>query len=319
MESKFVFSPSPHIHTSNTTPRAMIHVLVALVPAITVALLHFGLPALEVLLISTASCMGVEWLVTRYMLHRRPTLADGSAALTGVLLALNLPSSLPWWMVVAGAIMAIGIAKMAFGGLGCNIFNPALVGRVFLLISFPVAMTSWPLPQSAFPLADGATGPTVLSIFKEGASGSQLPAYSDMLLGNIGGSMGEVSAAALLLGFVYLLAVRVVKAWIPLAVIAGLAIIDLIAGFPIIPDILSGGLLLGAIFMATDYVTSPMTTKGMVLYGLFIGIITASIRRWGAYPEGMSFAILIMNGCTPLIDRYFRPRRYSPKTSKAAA
>lgn len=319
MESKFVFSPSPHIHTSNTTPRAMIHVLVALVPAIAVALWHFGLPALEVLLISTASCMGVEWLVTRYMLHRRPTLADGSAALTGVLLALNLPSSLPWWMVVAGAIMAIGIAKMAFGGLGCNIFNPALVGRVFLLISFPVAMTSWPLPQSAFPLADGATGPTILSIFKEGASGSQLPAYSDMLLGNIGGSMGEVSAAALLLGFVYLLAVRVVKAWIPLAVIAGLAIIDLIAGFPIIPDILSGGLLLGAIFMATDYVTSPMTTKGMVLYGLFIGIITASIRRWGAYPEGMSFAILIMNGCTPLIDRYFRPRRYSPKTSKAAA
>lgn len=318
MESKFVFSPSPHIHTANTTSRAMIHVLVALVPSIAVALWHFGLPALEVLLISTASCMGVEWLVTRYMLHRPSTLADGSAALTGVLLALNLPSSLPWWMIVAGAIMAIGIAKMAFGGLGCNIFNPALVGRVFLLISFPVAMTSWPMPQSAFPLADGSTGPTILSIFKEGAAGSQLPAYTDMLLGNIGGSMGEVSAAALLLGFAYLLAVRVIKAWIPLSIIAGLAIIDLIAGFPIIPDILSGGLLLGAIFMATDYVTSPMTTKGMVFYGLLIGIITASIRRWGAYPEGMSFAILLMNGCTPLIDRYFRPRRYSPKTSKAA-
>lgn len=319
MEQTFVFSPSPHLHSSRTTGHAMVHVLVALVPAVACALWFFGLPALEVLIVSVASCMFVEWAVTRFMLRRPSTLADGSAALTGVLLALNLPSSLPWWMVAAGRVMAIGIAKMAFGGLGCNIFNPALVGRVFLLISFPVAMTSWPLAEGGFPLADAATGPTLLSMFKEGyADYTDIP-YKAMLVGDIGGSMGEVSAAALILGFVYLLAVKVIKAWIPLSIIAGLAAVDLVAGFPVLPDILSGGLLLGAIFMATDYVTSPMTTRGMIVYGLLIGIVTASIRRWGAYPEGMSFAILLMNGCTPLIDRYIRPRRYSPRTKKAAA
>jgi len=262
------------------------------------------------------------------MLHRPSTLGDGTAMLTGILLALNLPSSLPWWMVAAGAVMAIGIAKMAFGGLGCNIFNPALVGRVFLLISFPVAMTTWPLPQEAFPLTDafsgastltdGTSGATVLATFKQGYVDFAGINYRSMLLGDMKGSMGEVSALALLLGFVYLLVVRVIKPHIPLSIIAGLCIIDFIAGFPVLPDIFAGGLLLGAIFMATDYVTSPMTGKGMVVYGLLIGVITASIRRWGAYPEGMSFAILMMNGAVPLIDRYIKPRRYSPRNARKA-
>ena len=250
------------------------------------------------------------------MLRRQATIGDCSAVLTGVLLALNLPSNLPLWMVAAGAIMAIGIAKMAFGGLGCNIFNPALVGRVFLLISFPVAMTSWPLPNAAFGSADGMTGATILSMVKLGNMEPASIPSSDMIWGSMGGSMGEVSAAALLLGFVYLLVVRIIKWHIPVAIVAGLALVDILAGYPVVFDIFSGGLLLGAIFMATDYATSPMTGRGMLLYGLFIGIITASIRRWGAYPEGMSFAILIMNGFTPLINRYMHPRRFSPKQRK---
>lgn len=308
-----IFSPSPHIHTSRTTSGAMYHVIVALIPAILCSLYYFGLPALEVLLLSVLSCAVVEWAVTRFMLRRPCTLRDGSAMLTGVLLALNLPSGLPWWMVIIGAVVAVGIAKMAFGGLGCNVFNPALVGRVFLLISFPVAMTAWPLPDPGFGDADGVTGATILGQLKMGlVSPDELPLMS-MFAGNVGGSMGEVSAAALLLGFVYLLAFRVIKWYIPVAVAAGVIVVDLAAGFPPLVDLLSGGLILGAVFMATDYVTSPMTRRGMLLYGFMIGVITVVIRRWGIYPEGMSFAILIMNGFTPLLNRYMRPERFSPR------
>lgn len=318
-DTRLIFSPSPHLHTRRTTGAAMRHVLVALIPAILCSLYYFGLPALGVLLVSVASCVAVEWAVTRFMLRRPSSIADGSAVLTGVLLALNLPANLPLWMVVAGAIMAIGIAKMAFGGLGCNIFNPALVGRVFLLISFPVAMTSWPLPAAGFGDADGATGATILGMVKtSGADPSQF-AVADMITGNMGGSMGEVSAAAILIGFVYLLAFRIIKPDIPVAIIVGLAAVDLAAGYPVGIDILSGGLLLGAVFMATDYVTSPMTRKAMWVYGIFIGIITAVIRSWGAYPEGMSFAILIMNGFTPLLNRYMRPALFSPRRKEAKA
>lgn len=311
---RLIFSPTPHVRTKNSTSKAMLHVIIALLPAVACSLWYFRLPALWVLLVSAASCMAVEWAVTRFMLRRKSTLSDCSAMLTGILLALNLPSGLPLWMVAAGAVMAVGVAKMAFGGLGYNIFNPALVGRVFLLISFPVAMTTWPVP-----LADGVTGPTILSATKLGAINPSDVDLLPIFVGNTGGSMGEVSALALLLGFVYLLAVRVIRWQIPVSIVAGLVTIDLIAGYPPVTDILSGGLLLGAIFMATDYVTSPMTTKGMVVYGLLIGIITAVIRRWGAYPEGMSFAILIMNGFTPLINRYMRPRRFSPRRKEAIA
>lgn len=309
----------------------MRHVLIALIPAVACALYYFGFPALRVLVVSAAVCVTTEWLITKYMLRRDTSISDCSALLTGILLALNLPANLPLWMVAVGSIMAIGIAKMTFGGLGCNIFNPALVGRVFLLISFPMAMTTWPLPDAGFGDADGATGATVLSMLKygdaDGATGAtvlrmfehgEVLPLSDLLLGDMGGSMGEVSAIAILLGFVYLLAVRVIKWHIPVAVVAGLASVDLLCGFPVWLDVLSGGLLLGAVFMATDYVTSPMTRGGMLLYGFMIGVITASIRHWGAYPEGVSFAILIMNGMTPLINRYMRPSLFSPARKEAA-
>ncbi len=312
--TELIFSPSPHIHTRHTTPKAMYHVLIALLPAIACAVYFFGMPVLGVLATSVGVCVAVEWSITRFLLRRPVSVFDGSALLTGVLLALNLPSDLPLWMVAVGAVMAIGIAKMAFGGLGCNIFNPALVGRVFLLISFPVAMTSWPLPFDV----DGVTGPTVLTLESLGQLDPEAVNISDLFTGNTGGSLGEVSALALLIGFIYLLVVKVIRWYIPVAVVAGLAFVDLIIGWPVLADILSEGLLLGAIFMATDYVTSPMTRNGMIVYGLLIGIITAVIRRWGAYPEGMSFAILIMNGFTPLIDRYMKPRRFSPGRKEVA-
>lgn len=314
-----IFSPSPHIHTGRTTGGIMRHVLIALIPATVCALWFFGLPALWVLITSVVSCVATEWLITKYMLRRTSTIKDCSAVLTGVLLALTLPSELPLWMVAAGGIVAIGIAKMAFGGLGCNIFNPALVGRVFLLISFPVAMTTWPLPSNPFANTDGATGATILATLKTGVADSGVLDMQSMFMGDMGGSMGEVSAAALLLGFVYLLALRIIKWHIPVSVVAGLVLVDLLAGFPPLPDILSGGLLLGAIFMATDYVTSPMANRGMLLYGLMIGIITAVIRRWGSYPEGISFAILMMNGVTPLINRYIHNKRFAPRKKEVAA
>lgn len=316
MTEKLIFSSSPHIHTSRTVRGSMLHVIVALLPAIFCSLYFFGLPAFTVLCVSGVACTFTEWFITRYMLRRSSTVGDFSAVLTGILLALNLPANLPLWMVAAGSVVAVGIGKMAFGGLGCNIFNPALVGRVFLLISFPVAMTCWPLPDAGFGDADGATGATVLSLVKLGQLNPSLLPESDMMWGAIGGSMGEVSGVALLVGFVYLLVVRIIKWQIPVAVVLGLVIVDILAGYPVFYDIFSGGLLLGAIFMATDYVTSPMTRRGMLVYGLFIGIITAVIRRWGAYPEGMSFAILIMNGFTPLINRYIKPRRFSPAKKK---
>lgn len=316
---RLIFSSSPHIHTSRTTAGAMRHVLLALLPAVFCAVYYFGLPALSVLVVSCVSCVAFEWLITRYMLGRQSTIGDCSALITGVLLALNLPATLPAGMVVAGAAVAIGIAKMCFGGLGCNIFNPALVGRVFLLISFPAAMTTWPLPDAAFGDADGISGPTILSLVKiSGQNPSEIPLWN-LFAGEIGGSMGEVSALAILIGLVYLICTKVIKLHIPSAIILGLVVVDIFAGYPPVTDILSGGLLLGAVFMATDYVTSPMTAKGMWVYGILIGVITAVIRRWGAYPEGMSFAILIMNGTVPLIDRVFKPQRFSPRRKEVAA
>lgn len=317
--TQIIFSPSPHIHTARTTGGIMRHVLVALAPAVICALWFFGIDALWVLVTSVISCIATEWLITRFMLRRAASLSDCSAILTGVLLALTLPSSLPLWMVAAGGIIAIGIAKMAFGGLGCNIFNPALVGRVFLLISFPVAMTTWPLPIGRFATADGTTGATILSQLKTGIANSCALDLPAMFAGDMGGSIGEVSTGALLLGFVYLLVLKIIKWHIPVSIVAGLVLVDLMAGFPPLPDILSGGLLLGAVFMATDYVTSPMTNRGKLLYGLMIGIITAVIRRWGSYPEGISFAILIMNGATPLINRYMHNTRFSGRRKEATA
>lgn len=287
----------------------MWHVVIALIPTTICALYFFGLPALEVIATAMAVSVVTEWLTARFMLGDAGKAALPSATLTGLLLALNLPSTVPLWTVAAGSVFAIGICKMAFGGLGCNIFNPAIGGRVFMLISFPVAMTTWPLPGGAF-RADGHTGATLLSALKEGALPDSAYMFVDMLSGNMGGSMGEVSAAALLVGLVYLLAERIITWHIPVAIIGTVVVLDLSLGIQAGIDVLSGGLLLGAIFMATDYVTSPMTGKGMLLYGALIGVITVVIRRWGAYPEGVSFAILIMNGFTPLINKYMKPRIY---------
>jgi electron transport complex protein RnfD len=294
----------------------MYGVLAALVPALLVALYYFGLGALIVSAVSVVSCLLFEYLIQRFLLKKAPTVWDGSAIVTGILLAFNLPSNLPVWIVVIGALVAIGIGKMSFGGLGNNIFNPALVGRVFLLISFPAQMTTWPLPGT-LPLTytDGETGATVLTLIKN--SQSALPAYRDMLTGNMGGSLGEVSAIALLIGFGFLLVRRIITWHIPVSILATvLALTGLLyaidpSGYanPLV-HLLSGGLLLGAIFMATDYVTSPMSKNGMLVYGVGIGALTTVIRLFGSYPEGMSFAILIMNALTPLINNYIKPKHF---------
>lgn len=319
MENSLYISPSPHIHGGDSISKNMYGVLIALIPALLVSLYFFGLGALIVTLTSVAACVIFEYLIQKFLIKKEPTLCDGSALLTGLLLTFNLPANLPIWIIIIGALAAIGIGKMSFGGLGNNIFNPALVGRVFLLISFPAQMTTWPV-AGQFPMVylDGQTGATVLSAMKEGAAVA--PSYTDMLLGNMGGSLGEVGAIALLLGLAFMLFRRIITWHIPVSVIGTVFVFT---GIMYLVDptqyadpmmhLLSGGLLLGAIFMATDYVTSPMSTNGMLVYGVGIGVLTTVIRLFGAYPEGMSFAILIMNAFTPLINSYIKPKHFGGK------
>lgn len=319
MENKFIVSPSPHIHGGDSISKNMYGVLIALVPAFLASLYFFGLGALVVTATAVIACVLFEYLIQKFLYKKQPTICDGSAILTGLLLAFNLPSNLPAWIIVIGALAAIGIGKMSFGGLGNNIFNPALVGRVFLLISFPAQMTTWPVPGN-LPMSytDAETGATVLSALKQHTG--ELPTYSDMLLGNMGGSLGEVGAIALLLGLAFMLIRKIITWHIPVSIIGTVAIftgimylVDPISYANPLIHILSGGLLLGAIFMATDYVTSPMSTNGMLVYGVGIGLITTIIRLFGAYPEGMSFAILIMNALTPLINTYIKPKHFGGK------
>jgi len=292
----------------------MWQVVAALLPALACSLYFFGIGAAVVTVTAIIGCVATEYLITRYMLRREATIANGSAILTGLLLAMNLPSNLPIWTVLIGSVVAIGIGKMAFGGLGCNIFNPALVGRVFLLISFPVQMTSWPIPlENMTSYTDATTGATILGELKLGLLTPEQVDVASQFLGQVGGSLGEVGSLALIIGFVYMLIRRVISWHIPVAVIGAAALMSLCIGGNPVVEILSGGLLLGAIFMATDYVTSPMTHAGMLIYGAMIGIITIVIRHWGAYPEGVSFAILIMNGFVPLINRYVRPKRFGER------
>ncbi len=318
MAQLLTVSASPHLHTKRTVAGCMRHVTIALLPAAACALYFFGIGALIVIATSIAACAATEYCINRWMLRRPSTLADGSAILTGLLLAFNLPSNLPVWAVIIGSVVAIGIGKMAFGGLGCNIWNPALVGRVFLLISFPVQMTSWPLPLvNRGEYFDAATGATTLGILKLGEAD---PASIDTVanaVGSVGGSLGEVSAIALLIGFIYLLCMKVITWHIPVAIFGTVALFTLCIGGDPIVELLSGGLMLGACFMATDYVTSPMSKKGMLVFGIMIGLITVIIRRWGAYPEGVSFAILLMNGFVPLIDRYIKPRKFGERGAKS--
>lgn len=304
-------------------------VAAALVPALAVAVWTFGLPALWVTLMSVGCCVAVEWFVTRFMLRRPSTIADGSAVVTGLLLAFNLPSILPLWMVAVGAVVAIGIAKMSFGGLGYNIWNPALVGRVFLLISFPAAMTTWPTGVSSgvavthtsgASAPDAMSGATILASLNDGSLRSLSDAdLLDMAIGNMNGSLGEVGAIALLTGLAFLLIMRIVTWHIPVAVLGSAAFFSWVFGGVPVLDIFAGGLILGACFMATDYSTSPMTHKGQIIYGVMIGLITIIIRRFRAYPEGVSFAILLMNSFTPLINRYCRPSVFGEAEARRAA
>lgn len=332
---KLIVSPAPHVHGDESTRRIMQDVLIALAPSMLVAVYFYGLSAIKLLLVAVIACMGAEFLIQKYLMRTKVTVTDLSAAVTGVLLALNLPPTAPWWVIVIGSVVAIGVAKMTFGGLGHNIFNPALVGRVFLLISFPVVMTDWTVPSSWFrPGVDAVTGATPLALIKEGLAQGQTVeqilsanpdlTYGQMLFARAGGSAGEASALAIILGFVYLLIRRVIRPHIPVTIILTVAVMSGIFWLidpsqytdPLF-NILTGGVLLGSVFMATDYVTSPMTAKGMVIYGIGIGIITVLIRFFGSYPEGVSFAILIMNSIVPLLNKYIKPARFGKEVSHA--
>lgn len=318
-------SPSPHAHSEQTVPKLMYGVIIALLPAFAVSVFYFGIGMLIITAVSVISCVIFEYLFQKYLLKSKPSHLDGSAALTGLLLAFCLPANLPFWMVIIGALVSIAIAKMTFGGLGNNIFNPALVGRVFLFISFPAAMTSYPEPGQWWKYLDATTGATPLSKMSESLANNmsvaeimkEMPSNMDMFLGKMMGSAGEVAAFALILGLIYMLWKKIISWHIPVSILATVLVFTAIlnvgnpAKFPTpIFHLLTGGLMLGAIFMATDYVTSPMTAKGMLIYGAGIGIITVLIRSFGAYPEGVQFAILLMNGFTPLINKYVKPKRF---------
>ena len=319
-------SPSPHVHGKESTQRLMLNVVIALVPAFISSVFYFGAGAVIVTATSVVSCLLFEYLIQRFVLRKPISITDGSALVTGILLAFNLPSNIPVLIIVIGSFVSIAVAKMTFGGIGNNPFNPALVGRVFMLISFPVQMTSWPVPKGfGTGYLDAVTGATPLAVIKDGLKNGEplsdliarIPTPSQMFLGNMGGSIGEVAAIALLIGFVYLLIKKVITWHIPVSVIGSLALFTAILWL-VNPEknsspmfhILAGGVLLGAIFMATDYVTSPMVPKAMLLYGCGIGIITVIIRVYGAYPEGVSFAILIMNAFVPLMNSYIKPKRF---------
>ena len=321
MANKLIVAPAPHVQTSQSTARIMRDVVIALMPALVVSTVVFGADVLRVTALSVAACVAFEYLIQKFLVRGAVTVTNWSAAVTGVLLAFNLPVSIPWWIVVIGAFVAIAIAKMTFGGLGKNPFNPALVGRVFLLIAYPVQMTTFPMPvNGAF---DALSGATPLAAVKHGAAADVL-GVQELLLGNMPGSMGEVAALALLCGFVYLLWRRVITWQIPVTVLATMALFAFVVALcsgesgaalwqlPLF-HVLAGGAILGAVFMATDYSTSPMTVRGGVIFAVGIGAITMCIRLWGAYPEGMSFAILIMNACVPLINKYVKPTRFGVK------
>lgn len=320
---KPIISLSPHVHGGDSVQRNMYGVCMALLPALAASLWFFGLGAAIVMATSVASCVCFEWAISKFILKReRLTITDGSAVLTGLLLGFNLPSNLPLWIIIIGALVAIGIGKMTFGGLGCNPFNPALVGRIFLLISFPVQMTSWPEIKQYTAYTDATTAATPLSLMQTAiATGDasvleQLPSLEEMLLGAMGGSLGEVSALMLLLGTVFMLWKKIITWHIPVSILGTVAVFSTalhlwnpVYAHPL-AVLMSGGLILGACFMATDYVTSPMSHKGQIIYGVCIGLLTVVIRNWGAYPEGMSFAIFTMNAFTPLINTYCKPKRF---------
>ncbi|MDX9942388.1 MAG: RnfABCDGE type electron transport complex subunit D [Bacteroidales bacterium] len=324
--SLLTVSGSPHVHDSQSVSKIMFGVVISLIPAMLVSFYFFGLAAILLTLTAVVSCMAVEFVIQKYLMKGPVTIFDGSAVITGVLLAFNVPANLPLWMVVIGSIVAIGVGKMTFGGLGKNPFNPALVGRVFLMISFPVHMTNYPKPTAfSTQLTDIVTGPTPLAIMKEGLQKGEsvseiiphIPEYAQLLLGQMGGSMGEISALALLLGGLFMLFKKIITWHVPVAYLGTVLVFTGIfwladPGYHFNPiyHLLSGGLMLGALYMATDMVTSPMSKGGMLIFGVGCGVLTVIIRMFGAYPEGVAFSILIMNAFVPLINRSIKPRRF---------
>ena len=299
-------STSPHATEGTSVERVMYLVILALMFPTVGAVYFFGMYAVLMIATSVLACILVEYLAK--MLRKQPFVMDGSAVVTGLLLALVLPPRLPLWAVAIGAVIAIAIAKEAFGGLGHNIFNPALVGRAFLTVSFAGLMTEWVLPVDS-PTSDAVAGATPLG---EGfvREGSKTALYWDMFVGNIGGSLGETSAMLILMGGLLLVALRVINWRIPLFYIGTVAVLMFALGEDVVFHVLAGGLMLGAFFMATDYVTSPLTDRGKMIFATSAGALVVAIRMWGSLPEGVAFSILIMNGFTPLIDRYTVPRPY---------
>lgn len=329
MNKLLTVSPSPHEYSKESTPKLMYGVVIALAPALLATIWFFGWAALLVTSVSVISCVIFEYLIQKFILKKEPSIKDGSAIVTGLLLAFCLPTNLPLGLVILGSLVAIGVGKMTFGGLGNNPFNPALVGRVFLFLSFPVQMTTWPVPKGFnTSFSDAITGATPLSVLNENYDkmpvdkimndpGLSMPGYSQLFWGEMGGSLGEIAAFALILGLAYMLIRKIITWHIPVSILLTVAVFTGIlwlanpeANADPLYHLMTGGLLLGAIYMATDYVSSPMSKKGMIIYGVGIGIITVLIRRFGAYPEGVQFAILIMNAFTPLINNYIKPSRF---------
>ena len=317
MDKLLHISGSPHVHSGESVKKIMWAVVASLMPAFFVSVYYFGLPVIILTLVSIGGCVLFEYLIQKFLMHKKTTIDDGSAVVTGLLLAFNVPSNLPIWIMIIGALVAIGIAKMPFGGLGHNPFNPALVARVTLLIAFPVQMTSWPIPEAIWGFSDAITGPTTLGLISEGGDFENIPTYADLFLGSMGGSFGEVSAIALLVGAGFLMWKKIITWHIPVSFIATVFIIagifhlinPAVYANPFI-HILAGGLILGACFMATDMVTSPTSPWGMIIFGCGCGLITIVIRLFGAYPEGVSFSILLMNAAVPLINKGFKPKQF---------
>ena len=323
MANRTIVASAPHVHGPQSTTRLMGDVIIALLPALAVSTYVYGWGVLAITAVSIGCCVLFESLIQKFLVKGKQTVTNLSAVVTGLLLAMNMPANIPLWIVAVGALVAIGVAKMPFGGLGKNPFNPAIVARVFLLIAYPVQMTSFAMPSTEG-FVDSYSGATPLAAAKAGLLNVGEYDILGMFTGNMAGSFGEVATLALLLGGAYLLIRRVITWHIPVAVLGTMAVFAVIYGafsfdtphlvsnFALF-HLLGGGAVLGAMFMATDYVTSPMTTKGMVIYGIGIGALTMTIRLWGAYPEGMSFAILIMNSVVPLINKYIKPRRFGSK------
>lgn len=314
--------PSPHLHDRDSIAQIMFWVAIALLPGVAVSFWYFGLEAVRTMTLSVVACLAFEAASLR-LLKTPGSLKDGSALVTGILLGMNLPPTAPWWLIVVGALVAMVIAKHLFGGLGANIFNPALVARVFLLVSWPTLMTTWLKPGVRGLVSAGdleaVTGATPLGLLKEGRLAEMAASTStDLFLGNVGGSIGEISAAALLLGGIVLLVRRVITWEIPVVFMATTFVATGLAYWIGGPEhyasptfhLLSGGLVLGAFFMATDMVTSPLSFRGRVVFAFGCGLLTALIRLFGGYPEGVSFAILLMNAATPLIDHLMKERTF---------